>query len=832
MKQSTAQHRQPVDRQTAVGESVGDRVGMLLTVLVMTLVMVQGLLSMAPDVYWDVDPRSMGGDGGGAVGSMWGGLWGAGAMTLGPAVIVWLVAMSIALSAGVLAWHVQCGRKLAWGTLGLFAVGAISVLWRATGHYGDMWRGGQWLAAGCLGLAVFHLVQNTRCRRLIVASLIAMLLPWLLNALYFVWVEHPMTITHYQENQAEILASRGWVAGSTAHQEYQRRLEFNDVVGSFGLSNVFGSIVAALTLFAAGLGVAMWRARNTGVIDRIDQRRGTIVLGLLVLAGIVVLGLTHSRGAVVAFVLGCVVLVTAMWSQGKNAGNASDGNGWRTVALRVCVGLCVLLPIALVVGRGMMPPPASAESDRLLSVLFRAHYWQGAWAMIESHPWLGVGPGRFKDAYTAAKPLINPEQVSSSHNMAIDWQAMLGIGGSAWMVLLGWWIWRACGLRPSHEAELTDHANGAKPMPAAQPIARDDLRWPGVLVGLVWLLCLWVEWPGLLAADAFLVFVFGGMGVLALIAWLARLNENGTRYLWDDGIRLGALAAGVMLLIHGQIEMTWFHDGAVAYAWVLLAVTGGMTGGVRDSEGGKVGGKMGGEVGGIVGGKVGGEVGGIVGGKVGGKVGGRWLSVVGLVVVAIFWMVWVAMPIVNQQQLLREAARHLQRGQFPTAMQRLSQAIEAWPMDPQPYRRLVGLQIEMADQLAKMDRMRQGQQAYHEAVATLGQANAAGLDDLSLLILRARLHDFAAERLGMSSRREQAVADWREVIARAPGNLDALQQLAQLLEKTGETRDAMVMYQRTLAVSDALYLDVLDQLRDTERAAIEARIAALEAVQP
>src|SRR5690606_11618084 len=73
-----------------------------------------------------------------------------------------------------------------------------------------------------------------------------------------------------------------------------------------------------------------------------------------------------------------------------------------------------------------------------LSLLFRWFYLQGSARIIAEHPWLGVGPAGFRDAYLLAKPALSPEEVTSPHSVVFDWMSTLGVlAGGAWAVLLG-----------------------------------------------------------------------------------------------------------------------------------------------------------------------------------------------------------------------------------------------------------------------------------------------------------------------------------------------------------------------------------------------------------
>jgi hypothetical protein len=78
-----------------------------------------------------------------------------------------------------------------------------------------------------------------------------------------------------------------------------------------------------------------------------------------------------------------------------------------------------------------------------LSLLFRWFYMEAAVRIGVGHLPLGVGPDGFQQAYMLAKNPLSPEDVTSSHNMLLDWFATLGVFGLAWLVLWVSWMWRA-----------------------------------------------------------------------------------------------------------------------------------------------------------------------------------------------------------------------------------------------------------------------------------------------------------------------------------------------------------------------------------------------------
>src|SRR5690606_28391909 len=82
--------------------------------------------------------------------------------------------------------------------------------------------------------------------------------------------------------------------GSAQAAMYERRMRFADATGAFGLSNVFGTLLAALTLLSLG---------NVAMAAR-DRAWKALVLPLLMMlvAGFAI-WLTRSRGAMVSLAI-------------------------------------------------------------------------------------------------------------------------------------------------------------------------------------------------------------------------------------------------------------------------------------------------------------------------------------------------------------------------------------------------------------------------------------------------------------------------------------------------------------------------------------------------
>ncbi len=293
----------------------------------------------------------------------------------------------------------------------------------------DRWIGPSF-GIGCLGLCV-HLVTNpqtlvegstlgammttliasrafishqTEWNKLLVPLLIGGGVFLVLYGIHQVYIQHPLTVEMYEQNRDAFLNARGWSDGSFEVLSYERRLRQPEPTGWFGLANVYASFLAAF-------GIAMLMLTICSL-----KRAWWIASGLLAAVFLGLLVISKSKGAIGAAGVGFVVVQYALVrKQGKLSRIGTS-----------TIGASVLVMLGVVAGAMLGQ----------LSLLFRGQYMVGALRIFEHHPLLGVGPGRFQDAYMIHKPSTSPEDVTSVHNLLFDLIAQLGLAGIAWVLVL------------------------------------------------------------------------------------------------------------------------------------------------------------------------------------------------------------------------------------------------------------------------------------------------------------------------------------------------------------------------------------------------------------
>ncbi len=112
-----------------------------------------------------------------------------------------------------------------------------------------------------------------------------------------------------------------------------------------------------------------------------ETRKHSFFMSLLVFAGLVLLFLTRSRGAMLAFILACVLLfLYRKWFK--------------------ALGITCILLVALFF---ILPKPMLIHLDaefKEQSLIERFHLWQRAWDVIDAKPWVGTGINTYAKAHS------------------------------------------------------------------------------------------------------------------------------------------------------------------------------------------------------------------------------------------------------------------------------------------------------------------------------------------------------------------------------------------------------------------------------------------------
>ncbi|MCP4451687.1 MAG: O-antigen ligase family protein, partial [Planctomycetes bacterium] len=227
------------------------------------------------------------------------------------------------------------------------------------------------------------------------------------------------TIEQYELNPSRFLDSLGVTPDTFEHFLLEHRLYSKGIRSFFTTRNSNGSFLLMAVLAALALAVE-------GVVQ-CRNRHNTLaypVAALLVaLINVNALFLTKSKGAIGGLVIACLGLALIL----------TLGRFIRAHA-RVVVTICILGTL-LVAGSFITYGLTHDTLPGGNSLLVRWQYWQATAQMIAQHPWVGVGPGNFSQAYHQFKAAASPESVADPHNWILSLWSQYGPLGLMGFVL-------------------------------------------------------------------------------------------------------------------------------------------------------------------------------------------------------------------------------------------------------------------------------------------------------------------------------------------------------------------------------------------------------------
>lgn len=397
-----------------------------------------------------------------------------------------------------------------------------------------------WLAALAGAGAIARGCAHAGTRRAVLALLAGFTAMLVAKGLVQLLVEHPATVAQFEANKARMLAAQGLEAGSSGARAFERRLRQPEITGWIGFSNVVASFLAA-----GGVALAAIALSRRKAVSAVAGVGAFVALCLVIYGG--------SKGAMTAGVLGlgCVALgrfAPAAWREGRGRARVAG----------VLAGVVVLGPVLALVARGMV-----GERVGELSLLFRWFYIEASSRIALGNPLMGVGPGGFKDAYALAKNPISPENAASPHSVVFDALATMGVVvGLVVLVFLIFAAWRSARhvFHPSPERERAGPSGSLHPLPFPRLAL---FACPALAVAI---------------GARFELQSVGGLTIALALAWLGGL-VGWVALAWavwhgaTRGLAIGAGAAGLVLIAHGQIEMTPVLMGSAALwaAWLGVA---------------------------------------------------------------------------------------------------------------------------------------------------------------------------------------------------------------------------------------------------------------------
>ena len=472
----------------------------------------------------------------------------------GPAGSLFLDAALLAACGCGLLGETLAGRKIDRLLVLLALVPAPVIAFHGLADAGDMWRGSTWLAAAAACVTLAHLGRDRAIRVLVLALLLAVLVPVAVRGALQSSVtpfgvtlsgpEYLDTIAEFETNREVFFADRGWAPDSAAARLFEQRLRQPDPRGWFPTTNIFASLMAFGLVMSVGLGIGSVRERA--------GRRWVALFGAAAMVFAAALLVSRSKGAFLACIFGLALLLVPLVSRRAHALLKRRGGAVMLALVGLTLAAVVLRGVAL---------PESWMGEK--SLLYRWHYLVGSARIVSEHALVGVGPDGYQAAYVQVREPRSPEEITSAHNVFADWLSDLGLSGAAWVGLLGVLLWRAgCRL----DADTVEQDSGFVPR-----------RWTVAAAGVIAVVALApaaiVEAAIINSAGKEFARIAGILGfVLATVALTRGLERT------RGAVVASTLsAAAAVLVVQGQIEMTFFDPGAVTWVMCMLGLAGGVS---------------------------------------------------------------------------------------------------------------------------------------------------------------------------------------------------------------------------------------------------------------
>ncbi len=504
---------------------------------------------------------------------------------------------------------------------------------------------------------------------------------------------------------------------------------------------------------------------------------GIAAAALATAAALLVVMLTASKGAVVATAaaagLALVVVVATRWPRLK-------------VMIQVAALGLVALAISAVLVRGAMGPPAppvggfvaDAAIDGERSLLFRYHYWSAATTIVSEDPLLGSGSRGFADSYPAAKNPLNPESVTSTHNVLIDQITMLGVGGWAWSGLLLWWLWGAARSIGAWRDDRVEAGGWAVQRSAV---------WIAVGVAVV------VFGPTLgvrqssLYLDSALVWLVAIAGFIGVAAVLGSAG-----FVTPRGQRLALVLAATAALVHNQIEMAFFQPTSMGLLWLIVGAAGAGAG-VMSTR--------------------------FATGLAPPSPQPTPPTKGGLVTVASFGLViglvmlFYVRGAMHHERTMAGAEAALRRGDPALTVDRLAEAQQAAGLDTLALRWRVQLHaLEPMQALADLGRLAEAQRRVEEALGWIDESINTEPQPTPIARLRATLLGRWANQTRTPPAWADALRAYAALAERSPYNIQDRLAWADLAWQAGDSNAAVQRYTEVLVLREQKYLDAADPL--------------------
>jgi O-antigen ligase len=272
----------------------------------------------------------------------------------------------------------------------------------------------QWISQIVLLLSLVQLCRSKWVADTLVTLLLSCATGTVAITLFQYFYTLPKDRFAFSQDPNLFLEQLGVVPGSSDAMLYASRLGSLEPTGPFALTNSLAGFLLIWIVFLLAIAILV---ASRGIETKNVRRSLCWLLGILVILTCAI-WLTRSRSALLAMgVGGASVLWFVPYIRERCL------RLFRTYRM-VLVGLacCFLVAIVYVAVR---EPQLFTEAGKSLS--YRFEYWQGAWKIVQMHPWYGVGSGNFQSSYAQVKAITASETPADPHNFLVEVTCVGGI---------------------------------------------------------------------------------------------------------------------------------------------------------------------------------------------------------------------------------------------------------------------------------------------------------------------------------------------------------------------------------------------------------------------
>jgi O-antigen ligase len=452
--------------------------------------------------------------------------------------------------------------------LGAWAV--ASTLW-ASDRFSAIVSSFHLLSAAVMLWAVSQCVSSWRHLWLVAAFGAAVLAMLLVHGIWYHFIDRPALIEQFHQDPSLVLKSQNVQPGTFQYQQMVNSIEHGELRGFSSSPNSYAAQLVLLGLIALAACAAYLRRR---------QWVSAGVAGTLILADLLVLPLTQSRGGFATGALGTLLLIMLLvftWPRDTGVRSLSELLRRRATLLYIAGLTAVLAVAAFIIGYGFSRGTLFQDS-----LNFRWRYWTASLELWKRHLNVGVGWENFGNPYLAVRSPEAVEEIKDPHNFLVRFATELGLIGLlltlAW-VARAWWELSRPVLPPADE-----------PDPERQPRevgGRSFLLLAAPLVvGLVLNLFCSVDFNGgvsfvvleTIRRVVFLVAMVLAGGAIA--GRIVRVESNQFAYQREVSpapeLLAGLLVGLGMFFIHSLVDFAMFELGPMFLLAALLGAAIGL----------------------------------------------------------------------------------------------------------------------------------------------------------------------------------------------------------------------------------------------------------------